>query len=1553
MKRIVFPFLVLMALIPSLAKAQEPVYFDDANLKAAVQEAIGITGDPTESDMLSLTALSARNMGITSLIGLENAENLISLSPRENQIQDVSPIAGLTKLKTLWLHDNQISDVSPLSGLTSLWRLVLINNNVSDLSPLAGLVTLERLGFGNNQVEDISPLVDLTELWRLTFTNNAVTDISPLAGLTNLGELRLSNNPVQDFGVLSELTNLTQLLMAGCGIEEIDCLAPLVKMDDLNLANNDIGEISALAGMSALSQLNLYGNRVSDISALVGLTNLTWLDLRGNALDTTAYTIHIPQILENNPGIELLYDEPSWQRTLTINSSEGGTVVIPGEGQFQYDEGAVVSIAAVWLDQFHRFEVWTGSAVNNGKVADPTSLATTVTVDGDYSLVANFKRLGEPWQVVYSDDFEGQVGPEWSRPDRDVTPIGERGFLGQFGNDTVTLTMQDLLAHGYVKLSFDLFIIRTWDGESRQSPPDLPTGPGPDIWSLTTDNGPPLLYATFDNHHMEPYKDWHRQSYPQEHTKGDMLPQTGAVEKNTLGYQHYFATEQLHNADSVYQLTFTIPHAASRLDIDFAAFGLQPLADESWGLDNVRVEVAGPDVELPVSFRDPQLKACIEAHLGITDPAPTDMLELRELICTEGDIFDLTGLEYAINLIYIDLRDNQITDISPLQALTQLNTLDLRGNPLNTDAYKIYIPQILANNYGIEILYDTPLMAWNPIPGNGTKVFEPNTVLSWTAGSKAASHNVYFGTDQNDVAAGMTSTFMGNQPATTYDPSFLEENTTYYWRIDEINDLHPDSPWTGTVWSFTYALGSPINQPEMGTSLGEIGLDDPVVFDEQVQKNNFQDSQNPEFDRLHIEQVKDLEPNPAGMMRMQNLEDLDPASPTYSEMVPARAKGVFNESSAQRVLVRFSYLFERSTPGLELVAYLSDVPELLDSDDPLRAEHYVEIGRIPMPPAGLPGSFGSGRFGIFEQLVYTGSLDLSNGTWVELELVEQQPYVGHLFSFSGGIRLASSESSGGAALIGDWAVEVHCDGICMDLNWSDAPDEEDFMLVLASCGESAGLLEGGVGSRVCLDGAFSTDGFVDTFDIASWDWALRDPERVSRLNMCGVPFSEEVGTTSSAVSSSFESSAVLLSIAGLESLSDILIVGKRSTSEDPTALKSRDRIYSFESNGQYVEYFDPKSDHCNIKLVKGPEGQLYQVNIEEGVSKLDDDKVVIPPGEVEIIAIKEPRHNKSATVYIGIQDEGPDSFGRPILDAAFDDDYAYVVPVVVEPDGQEAYAAAAKLQLLDSGNPPYEVVQLYDDPPPAADNQSRNNLREIEIDSAGNVYVVNVHSLNESDILWKYASDGTMLKRLDLCNPDSEIYIPDPIAMHMSDNTDMLYLTSAQYNQTDVNSTVVYGFSTEEALTLKRSITIDNMQHVTGITEDAATGSLWAAGFNMENIPDSPNPTKPPFYYPILAKIPYGDNDAQLTALLGLYDLGLPMSIVWTATADKCGGADLNESGNVNFTDFAILAQYWLDSNCNQSEWCAGADFNKNTEVDFVDLTIMVEYWLKADCDNP
>ena len=76
--------------------------------------------------------------------------------------------------------------------------------------------------------------------------------------------------------------------------------------------------------------------------------------------------------------------------TLTISSTAGGSVTTPGEGAFEYDYGTEVSIAAT-PDEHYHFVGWTGSAVDAGKVADPGSASTTVVVEGDYALVANFE----------------------------------------------------------------------------------------------------------------------------------------------------------------------------------------------------------------------------------------------------------------------------------------------------------------------------------------------------------------------------------------------------------------------------------------------------------------------------------------------------------------------------------------------------------------------------------------------------------------------------------------------------------------------------------------------------------------------------------------------------------------------------------------------------------------------------------------------------------------------------------------------------------------------------------------------------------------------------------------------------------------------------------------------------------------------------------------------------------------------------------------------------------------------------------------------------------
>jgi hypothetical protein len=88
-----------------------------------------------------------------------------------------------------------------------------------------------------------------------------------------------------------------------------------------------------------------------------------------------------------------------------------------------------------------------------------------------------------------------------------------------------------------------------------------------------------------------------------------------------------------------------------------------------------------------------------------------------------------------------------------------------------------------------------PGQASNPDPPDGENKLQNPVTLSWTAGTDATSHDVYFGTDSTPDSG----EFQGNQAGTTFDPGNLASKTDYYWRIDEVN---AQGTTTGTVWTF-------------------------------------------------------------------------------------------------------------------------------------------------------------------------------------------------------------------------------------------------------------------------------------------------------------------------------------------------------------------------------------------------------------------------------------------------------------------------------------------------------------------------------------------------------------------------------------------------------------------------------------------------------------------------------------------------------------------------------------------------------------------------------
>jgi hypothetical protein len=186
---------------------------------------------------------------------------------------------------------------------------------------------------------------------------------------------------------------------------------------------------------------------------------------------------------------------------------------------------------------------------------------------------------------IYSNSFtSGTSFPEWSDNVFSVTPVGLRRFLGEFDDRTVTLTLTGLPAHARIRLSFDFLALKTWGGIG----PSAPNNTGPDRFVLSFANGPMLLDTTFSNGGSNyPYN---RQNYPAASDSGIDYPAfTGASEHGTLGYSAY----GIAGLDSVYSLSFTLPHTSPTVTFQFRTFNIDQgiEADESWGLDNVVVSV--------------------------------------------------------------------------------------------------------------------------------------------------------------------------------------------------------------------------------------------------------------------------------------------------------------------------------------------------------------------------------------------------------------------------------------------------------------------------------------------------------------------------------------------------------------------------------------------------------------------------------------------------------------------------------------------------------------------------------------------------------------------------------------------------------------------------------------------------------------------------------------------------------------------------------------------------------------------------------------------------
>jgi hypothetical protein len=122
-------------------------------------------------------------------------------------------------------------------------------------------------------------------------------------------------------------------------------------------------------------------------------------------------------------------------------------------------------------------------------------------------------------------------------------------------------------------------------------------------------------------------------------------------------------------------------------------------------------------------------------------------------------------------------------------------------------------PVIIAGKYLSPVIRPVDMLPREPVPADTEVIWDTFFTLEWTPGVSAVSHDIFFGQNYDDVEAGTGDTYVGNQTESNLIVGFIDypfpeglvPGETYYWRVDEVNDADPESPWVGPVWSFSVA----------------------------------------------------------------------------------------------------------------------------------------------------------------------------------------------------------------------------------------------------------------------------------------------------------------------------------------------------------------------------------------------------------------------------------------------------------------------------------------------------------------------------------------------------------------------------------------------------------------------------------------------------------------------------------------------------------------------------------------------------------------------------
>ena len=225
------------------------------------------------------------------------------------------------------------------------------------------------------------------------------------------------------------------------------------------------------------------------------------------------------------------------------------------------------------------------------------SCSSLVRAQGSFVYQSNFSQGVNGGTIAPGVTFNWTVSnatPNCSNPIQTVpAPQDGRIFLGQFGEQQVSLLLDGLPPHDSISITFDFYTINTWDGNKYAN-----YIAAPDIFGLQVGTDT-LLYATFANNlNLNEFQTF-PSNYPTDgSTPINNPPQTGAFSKSRLDFPNpdWWSTIGPQDEDAEYHLNYSLAHTGNSIQFDFLGDEIQDnpnLPDESWGIDSIIVRVFG------------------------------------------------------------------------------------------------------------------------------------------------------------------------------------------------------------------------------------------------------------------------------------------------------------------------------------------------------------------------------------------------------------------------------------------------------------------------------------------------------------------------------------------------------------------------------------------------------------------------------------------------------------------------------------------------------------------------------------------------------------------------------------------------------------------------------------------------------------------------------------------------------------------------------------------------------------------------------------------------